>query len=269
MAVTDQRDTLDGAVGDADATPLAVEPGTMTIWEHLTELRNRIIVCAAAVVVTTVVAWFFYADAVRFMRHPYCTLILAHPKLAPFPGRCRLYFTGPLEGFTTRLKVSLYAGLALAAPVWIWQLWRFITPGLKKSEKKYIVPFVAAATVLFAMGVSVAILVFPKALRWLIGVSGPGIVPLLTATRYFTMYVLMCLVFGAVFIYPLVLVALELTGVVPSARWRKWRRAAIVLIAAAAAVSTPSSDPFSFLALAIPMYIFYELAIIVGRLMHK
>ncbi|MDA8282657.1 MAG: twin-arginine translocase subunit TatC [Actinomycetota bacterium] len=267
MTLTDQRDLRNGSGAD-DGTAVTAERGTMTVFEHLAELRNRIIVCAAAVVVTTVVAWFFYAQAVVFMRQPYCQFVRAYPGHA-FSGRCNLYFTGPLEGFTTRLKVSLYAGIALAAPVWIWEMWRFITPGLKKNEKRYIVPFVAAATVLFAMGVAVAILVFPKALRWLILVSGPGIDPLFTPTKYFTLYVLMCLVFGTVFIYPLVLVALELTGVVPSARWRKWRRPAIVAIAAAAAVSTPSNDPFSFLALAIPMYIFYELAIIAGRLMHK
>ncbi|MHB1930378.1 MAG: twin-arginine translocase subunit TatC [Acidimicrobiales bacterium] len=269
MAVTDQRGVRNGSVAPIDGTTVAAEPGTMTVFEHLAELRNRIVVCAVAVVVTTVVAWFFYAQAVQFMRQPYCQFVRLHPAHALIKGNCRLYITGPLEGFTTRLKVSLYAGITLAAPVWIWEMWRFITPGLKKSEKRYIIPFVAAATVLFAMGVSVAILVFPKALRWLILVSGPGVVLLPSPTKYFTMYVLMCLVFGSVFIYPLVLVALELTGVVPSARWRKWRRPAIVLIAAAAAVSTPSNDPFSFLALAIPMYVFYELSIVVGRLMHK
>ncbi|MGH9056806.1 MAG: twin-arginine translocase subunit TatC, partial [Acidimicrobiales bacterium] len=150
-----------------------------------------------------------------------------------------------------------------------WELWRFITPGLKKNEKRYIVPFVSAAVVLFAMGVTTAILVFPKALTWLIDVSGNGIVPLFSPSRYFTLYVAMCLIFGLVFMYPLVVVFLEIAGVVPSTKWRKWRRPAIVVIFLVAAVITPSSDPFSFMAMAIPMLIFYEASIIVGRALGK
>ncbi|HET9071338.1 MAG TPA: twin-arginine translocase subunit TatC [Acidimicrobiales bacterium] len=266
MAVTEQQEPF--TTGSAAAKE-ALEPGSMTLFEHLAELRNRIIICAVAVVATTIMAWFFYAPAIQFMRHPYCQFVHLHPDKALSKDNCRLFITGPLEGFTTRLKVSLYGGLVLAAPVWILQLWRFITPGLKKSEKRYILPFAAAATCLFALGVAVAIYVFPKALRWLILVSGPGIVPIFRPSQYFTLYVLMCLVFGLIFIYPLILVALELTGVVPSARWRKWRRPAIVVLAAVAAVATPSNDPISFMALAIPMYVFYELAIVVGRVLKK
>ena len=149
------------------------------------------------------------------------------------------------------------------------ELWRFVTPGLHKHEKRYIVPFVSSAVVLFAMGVTAAILVFPKALQWLIDVSGSGVVPLFTPSKYFTLYALMCVIFGAVFTYPLFVVFLEIAGIVPSAKWRRWRRGAIVVICLVAAIITPSSDPFSFMAMAIPMLFFYEGAIIVGRLMHK
>jgi sec-independent protein translocase protein TatC len=94
-------------------------------------------------------------------------------------------------------------------------------------------------------------------------------VPLFSPSRYFTLYTAMCVIFGAVFMYPLVVIFLELTGVVPSARWRKWRRPAIVLICLVAAVITPTSDPFSFTAMAIPMLIFYEVSILIGRVLHK
>jgi sec-independent protein translocase protein TatC len=214
------------------------------------------------------VCWFFYNDAISFMRTPYCTFLAHHPS-KQFGKGCPLVTSGPLEGFTTRLKVCGYGGIALATPVLFFELWRFITPGLKDSEKKYVFPFVTAAVVLFAMGVTTAILVFPKALQWLIDVGGSGVVPLFSPTKYFTLYVLMCVVFGAVFTYPIVLVGLELTGVVPSAKWRKWRRPAILVICGVAAVITPSNDPFSFLALALPMYIFYEASIILGRILHK
>ncbi len=114
-----------------------------------------------------------------------------------------------------------------------------------------------------------AVLVFPKALTWLIDVSGTGIVPLFSPSRYFTLYVSMCVIFGVVFMYPLVVVFLQLAGVVPSATWRRWRRPAIVVIFLVAAIITPSSDPFSFLAMAVPMLLFYEASIVIGRALHK
>jgi sec-independent protein translocase protein TatC len=241
--------------------------GNMTFFEHLGELRNRLLISVAAVVVLSVVMWFFYDHLVGFMEKPYCNFIRQHPSKSL--SGCKLVITAPLEGVTTRLKICAFSGAALATPVWCWELWRFITPGLYKKEKRYVVPFVSCAVALFAMGASVAILVFPKALQWLIEVSGPGIAPLFSPSSYFTLYALMCLIFGVVFTYPLVLVFLEIAGVVPSATWRRWRRPAIVVICAVAAVITPSSDPFSFTAMAVPMLIFYEAAIGVGRVMHK
>jgi sec-independent protein translocase protein TatC len=239
----------------------------MTLFEHLAELRKRVIICILAVAVGTLLAWFFYDGLVRFMTRPYHSFVLHHPSKDITKGN--LVTNGPLEGFTTRLKVSAYGGIALASPVLFWQLWRFITPGLYKNEKRYVVPFVAAAVVLFSAGVATAILVFPKALTWLIDVSGSGIVPLFSPSRYFTLYISMCVIFGLVFMYPLVVVFLQLAGVVPSATWRRWRRPAIVVIFLVAAIITPSSDPFSFLAMAVPMLLFYEGSIAVGRALHK
>jgi sec-independent protein translocase protein TatC len=241
--------------------------GTMTLFEHLAELRNRLIISILAVVAGMAVVWFLYNPVIHFMIHPYQVYLHKHPHKDVTGGQ--LVTSGPLEGFTTRLKVCGYGGVVLAAPVILWELWRFITPGLYKNEKRYVLPFVAAAIVLFAAGVGTAILVFPKALDWLINVSGSDIVPFFSPSRYFTLYVAMALVFGAIFTYPLVLVFLMLVGLVPSSRWRKWRRPAIVVIALVAAVITPSSDPFSFLAMSVPMLVLYELAIVVGRLLKK
>ncbi len=243
------------------------ELGNMSLWEHLSELRKRLIIVVIAVVVGAVVSWFFYGHIVEFMLRPYHHFLSAHEQKNISNGQ--LVISGPLEGFTTRLKVSVYAGLAVASPVIFWQLWRFITPGLHKNEKRYVLPFVSGAVVLFAIGVTTAVLIFPKALTWLIDVSGPGVVPLFSPSRYFTLYIAMCVIFGVVFMYPLVVVFLELAGVVPSATWRRWRRPAIVTICLVAAVITPSSDPFSFTAMAIPMLIFYEASILIGRALHK
>jgi sec-independent protein translocase protein TatC len=280
VALTDDRPNPSPGAGDSEVGEMAAnartnggsstgdeERGTMTLFEHLAELRTRLLISIAAVVVGSTVAWFFYPEAVRFMLHPYRQFLAHHPSKNISIGS--LVTRGPLEGFTTRLKVSVYCGMALACPVVFWELWRFITPGLHKNEKRYLVPFVGSAVVLFAGGIATAILIFPKALTWLIDVSGPGIVPLFSPSQYFSLYVAMCLIFGAVFMYPLVLVFLELVGAVPSKTWRRWRRPAIVIICLVAAVITPSSDPFSFLAMSIPMLVLYEVAILVGRLLKK
>jgi sec-independent protein translocase protein TatC len=239
--------------------------GRMTLLEHLSELRHRVVVCSTALVLGAIAGWFLYNPVLHFMTEPYRAFYHHHRGLVS-PD---LVISSPIEGFTTRLKVSMYIGVALAAPVWLFQLWRFITPGLKKSEKKYALPFVSSALVLFTMGVVVAVLVWPKALNWLISASGNGVAPLFSPAGYVNLYLLICLVFGLVFLYPTVVVALMLTGVVPSTRWRKWRRPAIVILCVIAAAVTPSNDPFTFLGMAIPMLIFYEASIILGRALGK
>lgn len=274
MAITEDRpggqgagEAATGAATTAQRTPQERATGTMTLFEHLAELRTRLLISVLAIGAGAVVVWFVYDPLIHFMLGPYQGYLAHHPGRNISKGQ--LVAVGPLEGFTTRLKVSVYGGIALASPVVFWELWRFMAPGLYKNEKRYIAPFVAAAVVLFSGGVATAILVFPKAITWLINVSGNGVTPLFSPSRYFTLYVTMCLVFGAVFMYPLVLVFLQLVGVVPSARWRKWRRPAVVVLCAVAAIITPSSDPFSFLAMAVPMLILYEASIAVGRLMKK
>ncbi|MGH9106173.1 MAG: twin-arginine translocase subunit TatC [Acidimicrobiales bacterium] len=241
------------------------EGARMTLWEHLAELRKRVLICAVAVVVTSVLGWFLYNPVLHFMTEPYRSFY-AHHKGLVSPD---LVISSPAEGFTTRLKISMYIGLALACPVWLWEVWRFITPGLRRNEKRYAVPFVLSAVALFAMGVTVAVLVWPKALNWLINASGHGVAPLFSPSGYVNLYVLVCLVFGVVFLYPIVVVFLMVAGVVPSARWRKWRRPAIVVLCGVAAVVTPSNDPFTFLGMAIPMLMLYEASILVGRLLKK
>lgn len=261
MAITDDR------TGKGSRSPEERATGTMTLVEHLTELRTRLIVSILAIGGGAIIVWFLYDPIVHFMLAPYHNFVLHHPSKDITRGQ--LVATGPLEGFTTRLKVSIYGGVAIASPVLFWELWRFMAPGLYKNEKRYLAPFVTAAVVLFAGGVTTSILVFPKAIDWLINVSGSGVVPLFSPSRYFTLYVTMCLVFGAVFMYPLALVFLELVEVVPSSTWRRWRRPAIVVLCGVAAVITPSSDPFSFLAMAVPMLVLYEASILVGRLLKK
>lgn len=241
-------------------------PG-MTALEHLGELRRRLLIGVAAVIVATAVAWAFYDPVIEFMVRPYRAFLQHHPRQNISRGM--LVATGPLDGFTARLKVSCYLGLVLSSPVWLWELWKFIAPGLHRNERRYAVSFLAASVALFSLGVGTALLVFPRAISWLIRVSGNGVAPLFTPNRYLGMYALCCLIFGLAFIYPVVIVFLQLIGAVSSTRLRRWRRYAIVVLLAVAAFITPSGDPFSFLALAIPLVAFYELSIVVGRLLKR
>src|SRR4051794_26009640 len=145
----------------------------MSLVDHLRELRRRLTITVIAVCIGGGAAFMLYNQVLHFLRQPYCTAIEGR-HLNVGVG-CNLVITDPLEGFTTRLKVSGYLGLFLASPVVLWQLWRFITPGLHRREKKYAIPFIFSSIVLFTLGGVVAILTFPKALDFLIGVSGEGV----------------------------------------------------------------------------------------------
>jgi sec-independent protein translocase protein TatC len=235
-------------------------PDAMTLFEHLAELRRRIIVCAIAFAAAAIVGYIEYSHVLSFLRHPLCRAD---------PHDCTLFVTGPLEGFGVHLDVAGYGGLVLASPVILFQLWRFVTPGLKASERRYAVPFVIATLSLFALGVTIAWLTFPHALGFLQAASGAGIKEILSPQKYLNLLLALMALFGLTFEFPVVLVGLELAGVLSSAQLRKFRRGAIIMIVIASGVLTPSSDPFSMLAMAIPMLLFYEMSIIIGRLMKR
>ena len=168
-----------------------------------------------------------------------------------------------------KLKVVVFLGLAIALPIVLYELWKFVVPGLTRRERRMAVPFVMTASLLFILGILVAYLTLGKALSFLLGFAGPTITSFLTANQFLGFVMLMALAFGLSFEFPIVLVFLMLVGVLSSRKLRQWRRSAILVIAIAAAVITPSSDPYSMLAMMIPMLIFYEAAILVGRLMKR
>jgi sec-independent protein translocase protein TatC len=239
----------------------------MSLADHLGELRRRLIIALCAVAVGAIAGFFLYNWVLSFLLHPYCQAA-EHAK-ATLASGCNLLITDPLEGFATRLKVSAFLGLFFASPIVLWELWRFVTPGLHPHEKKYAIPFIAASIILFCMGAALAILTFHEVLSFLIAVSGNHVQTFYSPSKYINLYALMIAAFGIAFEFPVLLVFLELAGVLPTAKLRKWRRAAIVIIFVFAAVITPSSDPYSFFGMAIPMVVFYELAIIVGRILKK
>lgn len=231
----------------------------MPLVEHLTELRTRIIWAAIALVLGGVVAFSLYNHILDFLIQPYTDIT----------GKTEFVILDPLEGFAARLKVSAWCGAFLASPVVLWQLWRFITPGLHKKEKKFAIPFILGSIVLFALGAAVALLTFEQALSFLIGVGGPNVDPLFSPGKYLGLITLMMVAFGIAFEFPILLLFLQLAGVVTSRKLRSWRRPALVIVVAVAAVITPSQDPYSLLAMAGPMYLFYEMSILIGRLLKK
>jgi sec-independent protein translocase protein TatC len=178
---------------------------------------------------------------------------------------CRLVVTDPLEGFSTRIKLSAYIGLLLALPVVLWQLWRFITPGLNPNERRYAVPFILCSVALFGLGAVLALWTFPKTLEFFAAFGGDQLELLYTPSKYIGLLVMMMLIFGLGFEFPVVLVALQAAGVLHWRTLASWRRYAVVGIFVIDAVITPSGDPVTLLAMAVPMVLFYEGAILLGR----
>jgi sec-independent protein translocase protein TatC len=241
--------------------------GEMSILEHIGELRTRLAKSCAARVVTTVVAFaVLYDPVLDFVLRSYCSLPASvRIGTSASDGGCRLAALSPLEPLSIRIRVSLTVGLLLAMPFIAYQLWRFITPGLRPSEKRFAIPFALASTCLFVAGVAVAFFTLPKAIGFLVTMGGSGIATYFQADRYLRFVLFMGLAFGVTFEFPLVLVFLSMVGVLSSAAMlRAWRPAAAV-INVVAAVVTPSQDPISLFAMAVPMWIFYFAAAAVAR----
>jgi sec-independent protein translocase protein TatC len=235
--------------------------GRMTVFEHLGELRRRLVISIIAVVVAGTFVFIVSPDIISFLVTFY--------EDATKGSRDALIFTGPLDAFALRLKIATYGGIVLASPVWLFQLWRFITPGLNPNEKKYAIPFVLSSIVLFVMGGIVALFTLQPALDFLLSLGGSDFQPLLTGDKYISLVALMIVAFGISFEFPVVLVFLLIARVITTAQLRHWRRYAAVIIVAFAAIITPSQDPYSLFALAFPMYIFYESSILIGRFMKR
>ncbi|MDR1999736.1 MAG: twin-arginine translocase subunit TatC, partial [Frankiaceae bacterium] len=211
------------------------------------------------------VGFFLYDQVLGFLKHPYCEL----PAKRRFPGaetgQCALVFTGVLDGFTTRLKVSVIVGAIGTAPFWLYQLWAFVTPGLHRKERRYALSYVSIATALFLSGAALAYVTLRKGLSVLIGTAGAGTQALLTINSYLSFVVLMLLAFGAAFQVPLLVIMLNRAGVLPYALLRRSQRMAIFLLFVFAAVATPSGDPFTMTALAVPLVLLFELAVLIAR----
>ncbi|MBI4884221.1 MAG: twin-arginine translocase subunit TatC [Actinobacteria bacterium] len=242
----------------------AVSDDRMTLTQHLGELRTRIIRSVLAIIVGIIVLLAFYDQVLEFMRKPYEQLCKDNPNL-----NCELQFLSPTEGLTTRLSICTYGGIILAMPVILWQIWRFIVPALHAKEKKYAIPFILSSVLLFIMGAAVAYLTLTPALDFLISWAGSDVQANFQVSKYVSLFGLMLAAFGITFEFPVLLVFLQLVGVLsPQTLMKQWRYA-VVIIFVIAALITPSGDPYSMMAMAAPMTIFYGIAVLIGRVAQK
>jgi sec-independent protein translocase protein TatC len=248
----------------AATLPVGADEGRMTFMEHLIELRSRVMKSLIAVGLFAVVGWVLYPHVISLLIKPYNKI-----SGQSITAGNALLATGPADGFALRIKLTAYVAICLAMPVLLWQIWRFISPGLYKHEKRYALPFVVSAIVLFIMGAAIAYWTLPQALSWLANVGGSHITQAYTADKYFQLIAYMMLAFGICFEFPILLVFLQMAGIVKNQQLRDYWRQTVVIITIVVAVATPSNDPISMLALTIPLVIFFFGAIGVGWIMER
>jgi sec-independent protein translocase protein TatC len=236
----------------------------MSLRDHLTELRTRLLKAMFWVLVGAIVGWIVYPTILEFLKAPYCDLPADKRFQSAGSTECQLAFFGPLDGFMLRLKVGVVSGIALASPFWLYQLWAFITPGLHRHERRWSMVFVVASSLLFAAGAVLSYFTVSNALELLFDLAGPGTISVIGADKYVSFVMSMLLVFGVSFELPLLVVMLNRVGVLAAARLLKWQRLAIFLIFLFAAVATPSQDPLSMCMLAFPMVLLYEVSVLIA-----
>jgi sec-independent protein translocase protein TatC len=243
--------------------------GTMSLVEHLEEFRRRLVISVVAIAIGSVVGWLLYDAVIDLLLDPYCDYWSTVPPGNRPTENCSLFFMGAVDPVLIKLKVVVFIGLFVALPVVLWELWAFIVPGLTQREKRLAVPFVASSVILFALGAYLAYATLPRALSFLLGFAGTEFAPLLTGDRFLSFVMLVALAFGLSFEFPIVLIFLAVVGVISTQTLRTWRRWAYLGISIFAAFITPSADPYTMLAMMLPMMVFYEAAIIVARLLKR
>jgi sec-independent protein translocase protein TatC len=231
----------------------------MPLMEHIRELRNRLIKAALGIIIGIIVGWIFFNPAWDFIRAPFCHAVI-HGTRGCGPHGNSLYVTGVFDSFFVRLKVAFVVGLLISSPVWFYQIWAFIAPGLYRREKKWTFAFVGSAVPLFVLGGFFAYLAMGHGLNFLLGLAPGDVKPLITIDTYFGYVTAMLLIFGIAFELPLVIVILNMAGVLSHSFVKKWRRMMIFLVFVFAGAATPSPDPFSMLLLAIPCVVLVEVA---------
>jgi sec-independent protein translocase protein TatC len=243
----------------------------MTLFEHLEELRQRLFKSALAMAIGFIVGFVLRQPVLDLLTEPYCALDprLRAASTAVGSDECKLIFIDVTGAFFISLKAAAIVAVVVAAPIVLYQLWRFITPGLKPVERRYAVPFILVTYLLFATGAVVSYFVIPAALEFLLGFAGDRVESLMDADRYLSFVLQSMLGFGLAFEFPVVLVIMSIMGVITSAGMRQYRRHAIFGVFIAAAVITPSGDPLTMSLMAAPLLLFYEASIVTARFIER
>jgi sec-independent protein translocase protein TatC len=234
----------------------------MSLVEHIRELRRRLIKAAFGLALGMVVGWIFFNPVWHFLQRPYCKIPQANRQIVPGEAvhGCNLYVTGLFDPFFLHLKIMFVIGLIVSSPIWLYQLWAFIAPGLYAREKRWTYAFVGTAVPLFVLGGTFAYFAMTRGLHFLLSLVPGGVTPLITVNTYLSYAMAMLLIFGLAFEVPLLIIILNLARVLTHERIRKWRRLMIFGVFVFAGVATPSPDPLTMLLLAIPCVILVELA---------
>ena len=238
--------------------------GRMPLVDHLRELRNRLLICVATICATAVIGWLQYPALLTLLSNPLTTLANERGW-----GVVNLNFSGVTTPFALQLQVALWLGVILATPVWLWQIWAFIVPGLTKREKWLARVFLFAGTVLFFAGCALAFFVLPTAIRVLVGFTPEGTYNLVPAGEYIAFVTRFIFAFGAAFVVPVLLVLLNVAHVLPArVMWKGWRFA-VILNFVFAAMMTPTPDAWTMIAMAVPMCLLYFGAVGVAALIDR
>lgn len=226
--------------------------GRMPLTEHLRELRNRLVKAFLAIAVFAVLGWIYYEPIFSFLTEP-IDRVMEDAKARGLD--LRLTLTGVTEAFTLQVRVAAMAGVVLASPVWIYQLWAFVTPGLHRHEKRYTIAFVAAAVPLFVAGMATAWWMLPKGLYLLFGFTPSNVSNYISVDTYLSFMIRMMLVFGLGFLAPVFVLALNFVGILSARNIRNSWRWTIMGVLVFAAVATPDGNPINMLLLALPMLV--------------
>jgi sec-independent protein translocase protein TatC len=230
--------------------------GSMTLIEHIRELRSRLLKACIAIVCGSVAGYFVSARIQTFITDPYCHFMASHNPT----GVCAMNITGPLDLFMLQLKIALYAGLVISAPIWLYQLWAFIAPGLHRRERRFGYAFAAIAAPLFAAGFALGYLLVNRSLQYFLGINS-SIVVTVNVNGYFDFVTGVMVLFGAAFEFPLIVAMLNFAGVVSARKLFGWWRVAVFLMFLFAAIVTPTPDPFNMTILALCMAVLYFAAV--------
>jgi len=230
--------------------------GRMPLMDHLRELRNRLLIALAAVTVGVIIGWTVSSPIWELLKGPYCSTAQSHQ----LTGECALTYTGIFSSFFITPKVSILVGLVVSSPVWLYQIWAFVTPALYRTEKRYTLTFLGLAIPLFALGAALSYFIMDTALGFLLSFDLEGTVATIGIDEYLDYVLIMLLIFGVSFELPLLLVFLNIIGVLQHATVAKHRRLVIFLMFVFGAVVTPGGDPIAMMALATPMILLFAAA---------